>query len=329
MKRARARFRRNRLAVASGVFLIVALLVAFAALPFSLSWYEVQDLQRAVRAAPTTGQIVPYESVQDPLQSNPLASPFKRWGPAAHTGAAWFGYDEVGRSVLFRLVLGWLVSMGIGLGAAAISVTIGVLWGTAAALAGGRTDSLMMRMVDILYGLPYILLVILLKVGLERPLTRGFGDRASLANVVILFVAIGAVSWLTMARVVRGQVLSLREQPFMEAARAAGVGPVRVFWRHLLPNLIGPIVVYATLIIPQAILQESFLSFLGIGIQRPLPSLGQLAADGVQAVNTFVGFWWLITFPCAALVLTLLALNFLGDGLRDALDPKSAEAPMI
>lgn len=132
-----------------------------------------------------------------------------------------------------------------------------------------------------------------------------------------------------MARVIRGQVLSLRERAFVEAARACGAGPLRVFVRHLLPNLVGPIVVYSTLVIPQAIMQESFLSFLGIGVQQPIPSLGRLAADGVEAVNTFVGFWWLIVFPCGILVLTLLALNFVGDGLRDALDPQSRASPMI
>jgi ABC-type dipeptide/oligopeptide/nickel transport system permease subunit len=172
-------------------------------------------------------------------------------------------------------------------------------------------------------------MVILLKIALERPLVALLGGRSQLANVVILVVAIGAVSWLTMARVIRGQVLSLREQPFVEAARAIGAGRVRLLFRHLLPNLVGPIAVYATLVVPQAILQESFLSFLGIGVQQPVPSLGRLAADGVQAVNTFVGYWWLITFPCGLLVTTLLALNFIGDGLRDAFDPKSRAAQLV
>jgi len=143
--------------------------------------------------------------------------------------------------------------------------------------------------------------------------------------VVILFVAIGSVSWLTMARVIRGQVLSLREMPFVEAAWAAGVGPMRILIRHLLPNLVGPIVVYATLTVPQAILQESFLSFLGIGVAPPIPTWGSLAAEGVAAINTVVSFWWMLLYPCLFLGLTLLALNFVGDGLRDAFDPKTVQ----
>jgi ABC-type dipeptide/oligopeptide/nickel transport system permease subunit len=181
----------------------------------------------------------------------------------------------------------------------------------------------MMRVVDILYGLPYILLVILIKIAFEGPLQTLLGN-AQVANVIILFVSIGAVSWLTMARVIRGQVLSLKEQPFVEAARALGVGPAGVLFRHLLPNLVGPIIVYATLTVPQAILQESFLSFLGIGIQPPVPSWGNLASDGVTAINNVESFWWLLAFPCGLLSLTLLSLNFIGDGLRDAFDPKTS-----
>jgi len=198
-----------------------------------------------------------------------------------------------------------------------------VAWGAAAGMAGGRVDAAMMRIVDILYGLPYILLVILIKIAFEEPLRSLLGD-ARAANVVILFVSIGAVSWLTMARVIRGQVLSLKARPFVEAARALGVGPAGVMVRHLLPNLIGPIIVYATLTVPQAILQESFLSFLGIGIQPPLPSWGNLASDGVTAINNVESFWWLLVFPCGLLSATLLCLNFVGDGLRDAFDPTTA-----
>jgi ABC-type dipeptide/oligopeptide/nickel transport system permease subunit len=239
------------------------------------------------------------------------------------------GHDDLGRSLFYRVWPGLLVSLSIGLAAAAMAVVIGTAWGSIAALAGGRVDTAMMRVVDVLYGLPYILMVILLKVGLTRPLTALFGGHTKSADIVILFIAIGGVSWLTMARVVRGQVLSLRAQPFVEAARAAGARPVRILWRHVLPNLIGPVVVYATLVVPQAILQESFLSFLGIGVQQPTPSLGRLAADGVQAVNTYVGYWWLIVFPCALLVMILLALNFLGDSLRDAFDPKSSAVSLV
>ncbi len=317
------------MALASGAFLILAVVIVIGLSPFSASWYDVQDIAVAVRMPPSLGKTVDYELYQRDLAAHGLGQHFERLGPLAHRMASWMGYDNLGRSVFYRSLFGWLVSLTIGLAAASISVTIGVLWGCAAAMAGGRVDAALMRVVDILYGLPYILLVILLKIALTAPLTGLFGDRVQVANIVILFLAIGAVSWLTMARVIRGQVLSLREQPFIEAARACGVGPFGILWRHLLPNLIGPIVVYATLVIPQAILQESFLSFLGIGVQQPTPSLGRLAADGIEAVNTFVGFWWLITFPCALLVLTLLALNFLGDGLRDAFDPKSAAATLV
>ena len=155
-------------------------------------------------------------------------------------------------------------------------------------------------------------------------LTHLFGPgQERLANIMILFLAIGGVSWLTMARVIRGQVLSLKALPYMEAARAMGVPTRSILWRHLLPNLIGPIIVYATLTVPQAILQESFLSFLGIGIQAPMPTWGSLASEGVKAVNTVQSFWWMVFFPCLLLALTLLCLNFIGDGLRDALDPKT------
>jgi ABC-type dipeptide/oligopeptide/nickel transport system permease subunit len=241
-----------------------------------------------------------------------------------YCASSWLGHDDLGRSLLFRVLPGFLVSLGIGLAAAGMAVAVGGLWGAVSALAGGRVDLLMMRVVDVLYGLPYILMVILLKIALTGPLTAAFAGHTSYADIVILFLAIGGVSWLSMARVVRGQVLSLRTQPFVEAARVAGAGPFYLLRRHMLPNLIGPIVTYATLVIPQAILQESFLSFLGIGVQQPTPSLGRLAADGVEAVNAFVGYWWLIVFPCGVLVLTLLALNFIGDALRDRFDPKSS-----
>ena len=323
------RFRCNRLAWGGVLYLAGITVLTLGLLPFSVSWYDVQDVDVAVRHAPTAGTVVGYDSYHRPLRDSRLGRPLAALGPAVHRAASWWGYDNVGRSLLFRCLLGFLVSAVIGLGAAALSVTIGVLWGASAALAGGWVDAVLMRIVDVLFGLPYILMVILLKVALERPLVGLLGGQSQLANVVILVVAIGAVSWLTMARVIRGQVLSLREQPFIEAARALGAGPLRIMFRHLLPNLMGPIAVYATLVVPQAILQESFLSFLGIGVQQPIPSLGRLAADGVQAVNTFVGYWWLITFPCALLVTTLLALNFVGDGLRDAFDPKSRAAQLV
>jgi oligopeptide transport system permease protein len=239
---------------------------------------------------------------------------------------AWmaFGTDRLGHSLLSRCLLGGAISLTVGVAAATIAVVLGVSVGLVAGYSGGWVDGLLMRTVDILYGLPYILLVVLLKIALEDPLTEHvFRGMRAAANLVVLFSAIGLVSWLEMARVIRGQVLSLRTLPFVEAARAAGLGPGRIFLRHLLPNLVGPIIVYATLTIPQAILQESFLSFLGVGVQPPLPTWGSLAAAGMlPALNPIHWRWWLLVFPCTLLAVTLLSLNFLGDGLRDLLDPK-------
>jgi oligopeptide transport system permease protein len=239
----------------------------------------------------------------------------------------WFGADTLGRSLLGRCLLGGAISLLIGLAAATISVVLGVSVGLLAGYRGGWIDAVLMRSVDVLYGLPYVLLIVLFKIALEPALTNKLNLGIQAANLVVLFLAIGLVSWLTMARVVRGQVLSLRSQPFIEACRASGLPEWRIFTRHLLPNLIGPIIVYATLTVPQAILQESFLSFLGIGIQQPMPTWGALASEGLlPSLNTINPRWWLLTFPCVLLAITLLSLNFLGDGLRDIFDPKREAA---
>lgn len=284
------------------------------------------------------------------------------------------GTDLLGRSLLVRCLAGGGISLTIGLFSALLSVLLGTVYGAMAGYVGGRTDAVMMRIVDVLYGLPYILLVVLLAVAVNSVVDdmqaernarteqaraswiaarqadlggKQGGDAPSLSTLKAeaaeridyalspaqvqavrlgtLLVAIGGVSWLTMARVVRGQVLSLKGQPFMEAARAMGVPVHRLFLRHLLPNLVGPIVVYATLTVPQAILQESFLSFLGIGVMPPLPSWGNLAADGLTELNPYKTNWWMILFPCAMLAATLLALNFVGESLREAFDPKSTK----
>jgi oligopeptide transport system permease protein len=241
--------------------------------------------------------------------------------PQAHQVSFWFGTSKLGQSLLGQCLAGGVISLAIGLAAAAISVVLGVGVGLVAGYRGGWIDSLLMRIVDVLYALPYILLVILFKIAMENPLGKLLNSTAA-ANLVVLFLSIGLVSWLTMARVIRGQVLSLRTLPFVEAARAAGAPGGRIFMRHLLPNLVGPITVYATLMVPQAILQESLLSFLGIGIQKPLPTWGSLASDGLIALSPVASCWWLLVFPCTLLGVTLLALNFVGDGLRDAFDPK-------
>jgi oligopeptide transport system permease protein len=245
-----------------------------------------------------------------------------------------FGTDVLGRSIFARCLLGGTISLAIGAAAAAISVILGVSVGLIAGYRGGWVDSVLMRTVDILYGLPYILLVILFKIAFEEPLAQlitwlniHWTSPTQAANVVILFSAIGLVSWLTMARVVRGQVLSLRAQPFIEACKAMGLPERRIFLRHILPNLIGPISVYATLVVPNAILQESFLSFLGVGIAPPLPTWGALASDGLlPALNPLNSLWWMLLFPCLLLVVTLLSLNFIGDGLRDVFDPRKESA---
>jgi ABC-type dipeptide/oligopeptide/nickel transport system permease subunit len=243
--------------------------------------------------------------------------------PDFHQLPLWFGTDALGRSLLARCLLGGAISLLIGFAAAIISVFLGVGVGMLAGYRGGWIDSLLMRTVDVFYGLPYILMVVLLKIALEPILARTGWLTPAATNLIVLFLAIGLVSWLTMARVVRGQVLALRGQPFIEAARAAGLGGRRIFFRHLFPNLLGPVIVYATLIIPQAILQESFLSFLGIGIQPPMPTWGSLASDGLlPALNPVDHRWYVLAIPCILLAITLLSLNFLGDGLRDLFDPK-------
>lgn len=249
-----------------------------------------------------------------------------------------FGTDDLGRPLLWRCLLGGAISLGIGVAAAGLSVVIGVTWGAVAGLAGGRVDALMMRAVDILYGLPYILLVVLFQLAMQPSVAKLLAGSNlfepqtadQVASILTLLLAIGGVSWLTMARVIRGQVLSLRAQPFIEAARACGLGPGRILRVHILPNLVNPIIVYTTLTVPTAILQESFLSYLGLGVKLPVPSWGNLATQGVSKLTTIAVpnakvEWWQALWPLLLLGLTLLALNFLGDALRQKLDPRSAK----
>ena len=216
------------------------------------------------------------------------------------------GTDSLGRDLLARLLMGLRVSLAIGLVATVVSLIIGVAWGAVAGFVGGRLDEVMMRVVDVLYSLPFIFFVILLMVT--------FGS-----NIILIFVAIGAVEWLTMSRIVRGQTLTLKHKEFVEAARAAGVGQGGIIARHIVPNLLGPVVVYVTLTIPAVILAESFLSFLGLGVQPPMASLGTLIANGAQDMELAP---WLLIFPSLVMVVTLMSFNFIGDGLRDAIDPK-------
>lgn len=245
--------------------------------------------------------------------------------PSNDRPAMWLGTDRLGRSVLGRALVGGAISLGIGVMAAAVAVVIGVSVGLISGYAGGWLDNLLMRIVDVLYSLPYVLMVVLLKIAMETGLSKLMPGQA--ANLVVLFLSIGLVSWLTMARVVRGQVLSLRSQPFIEACRAMGLPGWQILLRHLLPNLVGPVIIYATLTIPVAILQESFLSFLGIGIQPPMPTWGSLASEGLnEGLNPIHSRAWLLVVPCVLLALTLLSLNFVGDALRDLLDPRREQA---
>lgn len=235
------------------------------------------------------------------------------------------GTDRLGRDVLARVLAGGVVSLAVGTSAAAIALLLGTAVGAVSGFAGGRVDAVLMRSVDVLYGLPSILLVVLLAIAvdgvIERSGWRPDSTSRQWISLVTLFVAIGGVGWLTLARIVRGQVLSLRGQPFMEACEALAIPRTRQMLRHVLPNLAGPVLVYATLAVPAAMLSESFLSFLGIGVREPLPSWGNLAAEGLQELNPFRSRWWLLAAPCLALSATLVGLNLLGDHLRRRFDP--------
>jgi oligopeptide transport system permease protein len=244
----------------------------------------------------------------------PLISPYNYYTPewtlldqppTLHGGHI-LGTDDLGRDLLVRVMWGCRVSLFIGLVATVVSIVIGVLWGASAGFVGGKTDSLMMRIVDILYSVPFIPFVIILVVMFGR-------------NLFLIFVAIGAVSWLDIARIVRGQTLSLRMKEFIEAARASGVSGPAIVVRHLVPNLLGIVVIYATLTVPSVILFEAFLSFLGLGVQAPMTSLGVLVSDGAGELQAYP---YLLFVPAAFLAVIVYCLNYLGDGLRDVLDPK-------
>ena len=281
---ARARLLRNRAAVTSMIVLAVITLLAIFAPFVSRYAYDAIDYD-LVTCAPSWW----------PMEA-----------PCSAGGTHWFGTDAVGRDLFVRVLYGARVSLAVGVVATLVSLVIGVLYGATAGYLGGRIDAAMMRAVDILYSLPFIFFVIILMVMFDR-------------NFILLFVAIGAVVWLTMARIVRGQTLSAKEKEYIEAARAAGVSPFGIIARHIIPNVVGPVVVYVTLTVPDVILTESFLSFLGLGIQEPLTSWGVLISDGA---NTMESAPWLLVFPALLMAVTLFCFNFIGDGLRDALDPK-------
>ena len=230
-------------------------------------------------------------------------------GATAPSLQHWLGTDVFGRDMLTRIMYGGRISLMVGFVATGVALVIGILWGAVAGFYGGRIDALMMRIVDILYALPFMIFIVLLMVVFGR-------------NILLLFLAIGAVEWLTMARIVRGQVMSLRHQEFVEAANSLGLSQWIIIRRHIIPNTLGPVIVYTTLTIPSVMLLEAFLSFLGLGIQPPESSWGLLISYGVETMEEYP---WLLVFPGIALSLTLFALNFLGDGLRDALDPRTSK----
>ncbi len=309
-----------------GLVILVALLVAsFGSLPYTFAVVTPPGRAPERRYACSTLELSLLPPSWMPLDDSERARLAAATANHSYLPGRWLGTDRNGRDVFARCLAGGAVSLTVGLSAAGIAVLIGTAYGAYAGYRGGRIDALMMRLVDILFGLPSILLVVLLGVAVEGRLrawgpSLGQGPRQAI-ELLTLLIAIGGVSWLTMARVIRGQVLSIKGMPYLEAARAAGVPPRRQFLSHVLPNLIGPIAVYATLAVPSAILAESFLSFLGIGIRDPLPSWGNLAADGLSELNTVHSRWWLLAAPCALIAIALLALNFLGDALRERFDP--------
>lgn len=271
------RLMKNKMAIVCGAFFVLScLLFVLGPIAIEATWgytYESQDLAYGARP------------------------------PSLHH---WFGTDFFGRDLFTRVLYGGRVSLTVGVLAAIVSAMVGMIYGAISGYAGGRVDSVMMRIVDIIYALPYMFLVILLMTIFGRELW-------------LVFIALGMVSWLTTARIVRGQVLSLKQREFVQAARSMGSKDSAIIFRHLIPNTLGPIIVYFTLTVPSMILQEAFLSFLGLGVQAPRPSLGALINDGA---NQMIVFWWTLVFPAAVMATLLFSLNFLGDGVRDALDPK-------
>jgi oligopeptide transport system permease protein len=270
------RLKKNRAAVTGGIVLVVMVVLVLLTPWIAPYGYEAQNLD---------------------LGATPPS--------AAH----WLGTDIFGRDLLTQILYGGRISLAVGFIATAVALVIGVTWGAVAGYVGGRVDSMMMRFVDILYALPFMIFIILLMVVFGR-------------NILLLFLAIGAVEWLTMARIMRTQVQSLRQQEFVEAAVSLGLAPAAIIFRHIIPNAIGPIIVYTTLTIPSVMLLEAFLSFLGLGIQPPQTSWGLLISYGAETMEEYP---WLLIFPGAALTITLFSLNFLGDGLRDALDVRGSK----
>src|SRR5436190_3144419 len=332
-QRAWRRFKRNRPAMISLVFLLTLLVAVLIIGIFQWAADARGDDHTSSRVQASSGVkgfIQRVASVLPPsLNTPPNQTGDVQFSPPA--SAHWFGTDIHGRDLLARVVAGGRISLLVGAVGAGVSLVLGVLWGSVAGYAGGRTDSVMMRMVDVLYSLPTIIFVIVL-IGLLNGMIATakpnsfVSENEALLRMVLLFVGIGAVSWLTMARIVRGQVLSLKSRQFIDASRSLGASHTRIIFKHILPNISGIVLVYLTLTVPSVILYESFLSFLGMGVQPPMASWGSLIAEGAQQLNPIRIYWWLLVFPCGMLVTTLLSLNFVGDGLRDAYDPRGDRA---
>jgi len=302
----KGRFLRNRPALVSACVLGLLLTVLWA-------WPLTLKLARATGPA---GVAWAQHYDPDQLSEEQFQPPTRRH---------WCGTDVHGRDVLSRMIFGAQVSLLVGAVGALVSLVVGVLWGATAGYAGGKVDGVMMRVVDILYSLPSLIFVIVLITTLEGLLKEWLAGTSSAGLVksvrlLFLFIGLGAVSWLDMARIVRGQVLSLKQRGFVEASRALGAGPWHILRRHIIPNTLGVVIIYLSLTVPAIILYESFLSYLGLGIQPPMASWGSLIAEGADQINPIRIYWWLIVCPGSLLVLTLLALNFIGDGLRDAWD---------
>lgn len=350
-------------AIVGGVFLLAVMAACLLTLPWTLGASGGHaagggpSLPRYNDGRTLAARLPPWWVRPNPDQARrleQLGAEASAEGKGAPGPAFWLGSDNLGRSLLVRCLAGGGISLVVGVLAAAISVTVGTLYGAVSGYVGGRVDAVMMRVVDVLYGLPYILLVVLLAVATDALIgeyvsresqraawvseraSAGDADTAALArqalavfpprtlsagarsaiDVGALLLAISGVSWLSTARVIRSQVLSLRRRPFVEAATAAGSRGPGIFTRHILPNLWGTVMVYATLTVPQAILQESFLSFLGIGVKPPLPSWGNLAAEGLSELNPYQSNWWLLAFPSLLLAGTLISLTFVGEAVR-------------
>ncbi|MDX1962437.1 MAG: ABC transporter permease [Pirellulales bacterium] len=295
------------------------LFVESTGVPVSLDHTDAAELMAVGFGLPRAGAAATSEEL-GPLAAWLLRTRVRLWGAWSLNSLC--GTDSLGRDLLSRICWGTRVSLLAATVATGVSLLIGVLYGAVAGLAGGWLDNLLMRIVDVLYSIPIIFVAIFLISILEAPNYRADLAKWGISRMTIFYLVIGALYWLTMARVVRGQVLSLKQQQFVEAAHALGAGPWWIIRKHLLPNCLSVVIVYLTLTIPNVLLTEAFLSFLGLGVQPPDVSWGLLANEGVKTINPIQIYWWLVLFPAVAIGLTLYSLNFLGDGLRDALDPR-------